>query len=235
MTHSPILQEEQVRFPSGGLTLEGRFAYDETLLSPLAKVLVCPPHPFLGGDMNNNVVARLGETLALGAFAVFRFNYRGIGASESDRDLQKEQQLFWERSTCPDYETAIHEDCRSALAWLKQTPDPGIPVYVAGYSFGCLPALELSESDGLIRKLALISPPLTKWRISAGRLNRVLPRSLFFATGDFACPESDVESLYRDMPEPKSMTRFRDAEHFFIGREVQLAAAVLRFMEQADD
>jgi uncharacterized protein len=227
------IQEEIIFFPSEQLSLEGRFAYDDNLSSPLAKALICPPHPFLGGDMDNNVVKQLNYTLAEAGFTVFRFNYRGIGKSESDRDLQQDQKEFWEHSTCPDYEAGIHLDCRSALQWLENTLDRSMPIYLVAYSFGCLPALSLS-SNSLINKLVLISPPLSKWKINTGQFERPIPRSLFFATGDFACPEKDIEMLYAQMPEPKSINRFQDADHFFIGQEKQLAESVSQFLVSND-
>ncbi len=228
------IQEELIFFASQQLRLEGRFAYQEDLSTPVAKVLICPPHPFLGGDMDNNVVSRLNETLIAQGFIVFRFNYRGIGKSESDRDLQQDQQAFWEHSTCPDYEAGIHIDCQSALDWLTHTLQLDMPVHVIGYSFGCLPALALANTHPLIAKLVLISPPLTQWHLPADQWTRPVSRSLFYTSGDFACPVSDVEALYAGMPEPKSITRFKDAEHFFIGQETQLAQAVSKYLLNAD-
>ncbi|PKM09914.1 MAG: hypothetical protein CVV13_14915 [Gammaproteobacteria bacterium HGW-Gammaproteobacteria-3] len=228
------IQEENVFFASETLALAGRLAYDAGLAATSAKVLICPPHPFLGGDMENNVVRQLHLTLAAAGFMAFCFNYRGIGQSESDRDLQQEQRLFWENSTCPDYEACIHDDCRAALQWLEPAWTADTPVHLVGYSFGCLPALSLSRQQP-IQRLALISPPLTQWTITKEQVSTPLPRALFFATGDFACPETDIETLYAQMPEPKSLARFVDSDHFFIGQETQLAEAVCRFLVSADD
>ncbi len=49
-----MIFEEHVIFNSDGLKLEGILSYDENTLSP-PLVLLCPPHPHLGGDMENNV------------------------------------------------------------------------------------------------------------------------------------------------------------------------------------
>jgi alpha/beta superfamily hydrolase len=50
--------EEHVHFNSDGLKLEGVLSYDENVLNPLI-ALLCPPHPHLGGDMENNVITAL--------------------------------------------------------------------------------------------------------------------------------------------------------------------------------
>ncbi len=217
--------EEQIRFQSGALELEGRLAYDEELSEPAAKVLICPPHPFLGGDMDNNVVSRLAQTLALAGFVVLRFNYRGIGQSQSDVNLNEAQQQFWEHSTCPDYEAKIHDDGQAAFAYLSDMLNSDLPVLLIGYSFGTLPALQIS-SAAPVKKLAIISPPLTKWQIEADLFAHPLNRSLFFSTNDFACPEESVQQLYKSLPEPKKLHRLVDADHFFIGQEQELADAV---------
>ena len=44
-----MIIEEHVNFNSDGLKLEGVLSYDENTLSP-PLVLLCPPHPHLGGD-----------------------------------------------------------------------------------------------------------------------------------------------------------------------------------------
>jgi len=228
------MQEEIIYFSSGKLSLEGRFAYDEDMTETAGKALICPPHPFLGGDMDNNVVKALNAHLVAAGFSVFRFNYRGIGQSESDCDLQLAQQQFWENSTCPDYEACIHQDCAAAMEWLTHTLDSSTPIFLLGYSFGCLPALNLSKHPS-VRRLVLISPPLTKWKLGTDSFAGSLPRALCFATGDFACPEDEIESLYKKMPDPKKLIRFEEAEHFFIGQEAQLAKSVAHFAVSNDD
>jgi hypothetical protein len=221
--------EERVSFVSEGLRLEGRLAYADDAAVPDAKVLICPPHPFLGGDMDNNVLACLAETLTARDFVVFRFNYRGIGSSETDRDLQQDQQAFWDHSTCPGYEARIMRDSRIALQTLQEVIAVHCPIMVIGYSFGCLPALDLVQ-DNAISKLVLISPPLTQWQFEAGSLQNLTPKKVFFSTDDFACPEAEVSRLYDRMAAPKQLQAFTDADHFFIGQEQELASAVSDFL-----
>jgi len=221
--------EEKLFFMSEGIRIEGRLAYDESVKVPAAKVLLCPPHPFLGGDMENNVLTQITKTLTDNDFIVFRFNYRGIGKSESDRDLQEDQELFWKNSTCPAYEEKTYIDCEAAYQKLTGVMQTDWPVYVVGYSFGCLPSIQLSN-DHDTTKLGLISPPLTKWKLDAAQLFNKKYKKFFYAPDDFACPKRDIDALYQQLPEPKSIQSFPDADHFFIGKELELANSVTEFL-----
>ena len=221
--------EESLFFTSGKIRIEGRLAYDESVRLPVAKVLLCPPHPFLGGDMENNVLSQITRTLAENGFIVFRFNYRGIGMSDTDRDLQEDQELFWRDSTCPAYEEKIYIDCESAYHKISNIMETTWPVYVIGYSFGCLPSIQLSNDHG-IRKLGMISPPLSKWKLSADHLNNKQQKKFFYAPDDFACSEKDISALYQRVPEPKSIQSFPEADHFFIGKEPELADSITEFL-----
>jgi alpha/beta superfamily hydrolase len=220
--------EEALRIDSDGLALEGRYAYAEDG-DGAAAVLICPPHPFLGGDMDNNVVAALNDALVAHGMTVLRFNYRGIGASETARDVQADLAAFWRDSACPGYEDDIHRDCAAALGAL-QREHPDVPTYVVGYSFGCLPAMALSGREAVAR-LLLIAPPLAKWTLEPAPAGAGMPCALFFAPGDFACPAALVEALYARLPEPRELRAFDDADHFFVGHEAALTAAACRFLE----
>ncbi|MCB1747121.1 MAG: alpha/beta fold hydrolase [Gammaproteobacteria bacterium] len=223
--------EESIAIEVDGLRLDGRFAYEEAQGAVTAATLICPPHPFLGGDMDNNVVTALRDALVAAGLPVLRFNYRGIGASECARDLNEDQAEFWRDSSCPRYEAEIHRDCQAAFQRLRAEVGE-VPLHLVGYSFGCLPALDIAAREPVSR-LLLISPPLAKWRIAAALPTRVAARGLFFAPGDFACPEADIEALYAALPEPKALEAFADADHFFVGHERSLAAAASRFLEAA--
>lgn len=218
---------EMLRFDSGGLSLEGRLSYADDCRAPAAAVLICPPHPFLGGDMDNNVITALAATLAAAGMPALCFNYRGIGASECTRDLAGDLEQFWAASTCPDYEAEILVDATNAFAELERLLPPPLPLSVVGYSFGTLPAVAIARSRR-VQHLALISPPLAKWSLSPPA--RELACGVFHAPGDFACPESRLLQLFETLPQPKRLRTFDDTDHFFVGRETDLAAAVRRFM-----
>lgn len=221
--------EEVLRVAADGLALEARLGYAEEIGAPAGAVLICPPHPFLGGDMDNNVLQALGSSLAAAGLPVLRFNYRGIGSSETARALDEDQREFWQYSTCPRYEAEIMRDAAAAFDALRRLLSEVEALSVVGYSFGCLPALAIARRSPLAR-LALISPPLVKWAIDEGAYDLPLPRALFYAPGDFACPRERIEALHAGATGTRELHAFPAADHFFIGHEAALAAAVTNFL-----
>ncbi len=222
--------EESISFKSDGLLIEGLLSYSETTQNPKAKALLCPPHPFLGGDMQNNVIAYLNALLAEQGYLTMCFNYRGIGNSESHRSLEADQQIFWNDSRCPEYESEMFNDCQSALEWLKIQLDQALPILLVGYSFGCLPALKMVRLDNTIAGCALISPPLNKWSIPAEDVQFKKPKGLFYSPGDFACDTNQLETLFESMSAPKELREIPDADHFFIKKEALLGEQLISFL-----
>lgn len=222
--------EERLYFPSQGLRLEGCLTYPATAL-PVARLLICPPHPFLGGEMDNNVVTALANHLGQAGMAVLRFNYRGIGASETDRQIKADLAAFWRDSTCSGFEAAMNVDCLAACSFLEGLPLTEAPLLVVGYSYGALPALFLLGERPLVRHGVMISPPLVQWTIPEAWVMVDKPKSLLYATGDFSCPLAAVQELEKRLSPPKTSRSFADCDHFFRGREQELAQAVAQCFE----
>ena len=55
-------------------------------LDPHTAAVVCHPHPLYGGTMHNKVVYRIARAFEDAAFAVLRFNFRGVGYSAGEHD-----------------------------------------------------------------------------------------------------------------------------------------------------
>ena len=53
---------------------------------PAAVAVVAHPHPLFGGTMDNKVVTTVAKAFADAGAAAFRFNFRGVGASEGRHD-----------------------------------------------------------------------------------------------------------------------------------------------------
>src|SRR5271163_2662156 len=77
------MQEVQVTFRSGDLTLEGLLANPG---GNAPAVVVCHPHPLYGGSMYNNVVDAVLAAMWQAGYATLRFNFRGVGASDGEHD-----------------------------------------------------------------------------------------------------------------------------------------------------
>ena len=107
---------------------------------PVAVAVVAHPHPLFGGTMDNKVVTTVAKAFADAGAATFRFNFRGVGASEGRHDEG--------RGETDDFlEVAAH--ARRAVGEL--------PLWLAGFSFGGGVALRAS---GLVdfERLVLVAP-----------------------------------------------------------------------------
>ncbi len=223
--------EEIVDMPVGDLNLEGILQYEDNLDKPKGLVMVLSPHPFLGGDMNNNVVKAIAHEVAVAGYIVLRFNYRGMGGSECDINLEANQQLFWENSTCPEYETKIYADVEAAYQYLCKSFKGMGPPDVVGYSFGCLAAMDLGHRHSSVHRLFLVSPPVAQWVVPEAHLGIGKPKTIYYTLGDFACPESKVLEVYESMSEPKFIHKIEANDHFYIGHENNLTCRIIQSLE----
>src|SRR6478736_1897153 len=133
MTSAPIS-------PSGRFDLPVAHGQLEAILKesaqPFAAVVVCHPHPQGGGTMDNNVVYRVAKALYQAGASVLRFNFRGVGRSTGSYGGG----------------VAEEEDARAALDFLEQRA-PGVPLWMAGFSFGARVGLTVGARDDRVRKL----------------------------------------------------------------------------------
>jgi len=109
-----------------GLTLVGDLAIPDGPVR--AAVSVAHPHPLYGGDRHSPVVDALFRALPAAGFAALRFDFRGVGASEGTHDKGDGERL----------------DVAAALD-LLDTMVPGVPLVAAGYSFGAMVTLNVTD------------------------------------------------------------------------------------------
>src|SRR5512137_1179511 len=116
---SPPEHSITIPVPPAKFELEAKYFQPESDESPAVCIIVCHPHPTMGGDMDNNVVVAIFNEFVTRQWPVLRFNFRGVGRSggtfdngigEID-DVKAAMQFFSEYVTAPQ-------------------------VFVVGYSFG---------------------------------------------------------------------------------------------------
>ena len=101
--------------------------------------------------MNNNVVLAVVEALQATGHPTLRFNFRGVGESEG-RYADG---------------TGEVEDVRAAIAFLQEkTGGDGVPVVLAGYSFGSWVAANALPGDSAVSHLILVAPPTSMFDFS---------------------------------------------------------------------
>jgi alpha/beta superfamily hydrolase len=203
--------DEKVTFPAGDLTLEGR-VWLATGGQDVGVVL-CHPHPLRGGNMYSNVVSAVAEALWEHDISTLRFNFRGTGAS-----------------------TGVHgegdtegTDVAAAVTYLLSC-QPMTQLVVAGYSFGAGVGLMAGAADARVTSLVGIAPPVGRRDIST---LHTCTKAKLFVTGDrdHVCPLPVLQDLIAHYPEPKALALIPGADHFFLWREAEVAAAVVTFVK----
>lgn len=174
---------------------------------PLAAV-VCHPHPLFGGTMHNKVVYQAAKTLDAFGIPVLRFNFRGAGRSAGAHDRG-----FGEG-----------DDVRAALDFLS-FEFPGIPLLLAGFSFGAWVGLRVGCEHPRVSHLIGLGIPVNDSDFSfLGQCNK--PK-LFVQGGkdQFGAMEK-VKSLVVSLPGENKLVVVENADHFFTGKLEQLHAAI---------
>jgi hypothetical protein len=204
------LVDEKVTFKSEDLVLEGRVWLGTG--SRDVGVVLCHPHPLHGGNMYSNVVSAVAEALWKHDVSTLRFNFRGTGASTGSHGGG-------------DTEDA---DVTAAVAYLLSCQRIARLV-VAGYSFGAGVGLLAGATDARVTALVGIAPPVARRDLSP---LYTCTKAKLFVTGDkdHVCPLPVLQDLIARCPEPKALALIPGADHFFLGREAEVAEAVVAFV-----
>lgn len=167
--------------------------------APLEAALVCHPHPQHGGTMHNKVVYRLARGLRRSGCVVLRFNYRGVNLSEGAYDEGRGET----------------EDARAALDWLQEQY-PGLPVTLAGFSFGSRIALKLGCTLPDVRRVIAAGFP-TVYQNRDYLLGCTTAKIFIQSTRDEHGPRTDLELVYAELLDPKQLIWVEAEDHFFKG------------------
>jgi alpha/beta superfamily hydrolase len=179
---------------------------------PSAVAVLCHPHPQYGGTMNNKVIVRAAQAFREAGLATLRFNFRGVGKSAGTFDFGEGEQ----------------EDVAAALAFMAERY-PGIPIWIAGYSFGAWVGLRVGVRDERVTTLVAIGAAvaLADFRF----LEECAKPKLFIqGTKDEFAPLEHVQALMLTLPEPKELILIEGADHFFTGKLEELKSELLRYV-----
>jgi alpha/beta superfamily hydrolase len=102
--------------------------------------VIAHPHPLYGGTMDNKVVSTLAKVAIDARLATFRFNFRGVGATEGVHDEGRGEA----------------EDMLRVLEHARAAHPEG-PLLLAGFSFGGAIAVRASRSAAF-DQLVLVAP-----------------------------------------------------------------------------
>jgi alpha/beta superfamily hydrolase len=191
--------------PSGRITIPVAHGALEAIVRepevpPVAAAVVCHPHPLGGGTMNNNVVYRLAKALVDGGVVALRFNFRGVGASTGTHA----------------HGVGEEDDARAALDWLAAR-HAGMPIWMAGFSFGARVGLSVGAGDPRVVKLLGVGLALRMF--DYGFLSAsAKPKAVIQAANDEYGGRAEIEAAVERMAEPKRLWVVDEATHLFPGR-----------------
>ena len=201
--------------PSVRLDLPAPHGRLEALLkepaSPRRAAVVCHPHPQGGGTMNNNVVYRMAKALEERAgAAVLRFNFRGVGRSTGS------------------YGEGVGEaeDVRVALNFMAER-HPGLPLWLAGFSFGARVGLGVGIEDERVSALLAVGLAVRIFDLAFLQEPRPpKPLAVVQAANDEYGGLGEIEPFVARIPEPKNLWIVDGATHLCPGKLDELEAAV---------
>jgi len=214
-------------------------------------VVLCHPHPFLGGSKDAFLVVSLARRLAGAGVTVLRFDSRGVGSSQGKRTWRRDAEI---------------DDCRSAVRRLAKTR--GVDsnrIHVVGYGLGAAIGLEASTREETVSGFVALSYPFgaksmlvpsahdttsapkavhmnrnntkTKTKTNnSSRTTETTAKKLFVVAGSdvvgFSGDRLAVAAYLKTVPPPRSAVVVDDADHAFRGFHDVLYDHVLKFVTE---
>ena len=203
----------------GTLDAAAPTAGDPVASGAAACVVACPPHPQHGGDRTDPRLRAVAEAVCAEGSDCLRFDYGPWDGGHGERT------------------DALH-----AVEWAGERYDR---VALFGYSFGGSVALSAAANGASVVAVAALAPPAhiggaegpspgAHDGIDAvadlGSLSASLPVGLFYGARDDV---ADVGPVVDRARERGATVREFAADHFFVGRGREVAAAVTDFLAPA--
>ena len=192
----------QVDIPAPHGHLEGLLWTQD---APRGAALVCHPHPLAGGNLHNTVTYRVAAAVRTARCSVLRFNFRGVGASTGAYDSGPGEL----------------EDARTALDWLEGQV-PGVPLAVAGFSFGARTALELAAVEPRVARVLAVGMATRLFELSVAESLHQPVAVIQSLRDEFASIE-DVRALVARIPHAR-LFELPEADHLLTGKEREFDA-----------
>ena len=180
---------------------------------PLAAV-VCHPHPLYGGTMHNKVVYQAAKSLDAEGLPVLRFNFRGTGLSAGKHDRGVGEQ----------------EDVRAALDFLAKQ-FPGVPLLLAGFSFGAWVGLRVGCEYARVTHLIGLGIPVNSSDFSFLRHCKK-PKLFVHGSRDEYGAVEKVKRLVASLSGENHLVVVEGVDHFCAGKLDQLVAAITNWLKE---
>lgn len=198
------------------ISLETQWHPVESGAPARAVAVATHPHPLHGGDMHNVAPEAFARSLPAMGISVLRFNFRGVGASTGDHDNGGAEHLD------------VHAAITAAAA-----SEPGVPVILAGYSFGADMALDFAtdappEVLAAVAGVLAVAPPLRMFdTFSASK--RDLPKHLLVPAHDQFRPPESAEAFVGEWTATTQIS-LPGTDHFLLGSTEVIVEAAEKFI-----
>ena len=202
-----------VNIPTAIGHLEAILKPEESGSAPRYAGLVCHPHPLGGGTMHNKVVFKVAQVLQSLNVPALRFNFRGVGHSSGKYDEGRGEM----------------DDARFALEFLSHRY-PGLPVILAGFSFGAWVGLRVGAVDDRVQAMIGLGTPARMFDgDTLAKSQR--PKLFIHGTNDELAPYDLLLQWFEQVPAPKSLVTVQGADHFFQDHLEEVQAIIARFVQ----
>jgi alpha/beta superfamily hydrolase len=182
--------------------------------SPLLAAVICHPHPLFGGTMHNKVVYNAAKTMDALGIPVLRFNFRGAGVSAGEHDKGRGEL----------------GDVQAALDHLA-AQFPGIPLLLAGFSFGSVVGLRAGCRDPRVSELIGIGIPVNSSDFSF-LADCPKPKLFVHGSNDKFGARKKVEETVAALTGENRLVVVEDADHFFAGHLDEFNAAIANWLTE---
>jgi uncharacterized protein len=197
---------------------------------PCARILLCSPHPNFAGNMENSVIVALARGLSKSAVTL-RFDYRGVGASGIQLTDGESVYDFWNRVEETQEYAAPLQDTENAFNYLNACAYD-LPMYIVGYSFGCITGLiQLNSTDRIAMGVG-IAAPLSHYAFNfLPTLSK--PCLMLSGSDDFVFNPEAWTRLKQSSLHHIQYELIGGHDHFFRGDEDQLCLRVMQYFNLA--
>jgi alpha/beta superfamily hydrolase len=210
------MRQSAVSFKAKGLNFEGIVATPDDMGSSVPGVVICHPHPLMGGNMDNNVVIAVSFSLVEQGFATIRFNFRGVGNSEGEHTKGEQE----------------HQEVLGAFDLLKAWPGvDGGKLGLAGYSFGTSVILGNAAVQKKAKSIALISPSIRGFPDTPLKKSKT-PTLIVTGNRDKLVEAEDLQPNLDAFARPPVLKIVEGADHFWGGMERQVIGPVTEFFAE---
>jgi alpha/beta superfamily hydrolase len=185
---------------------------------PLAAV-VCHPHPLFGGTMHNKVVYQTAKTIHRLGLPVVRFNFRGVGLSEGTHDKGVGEM----------------DDVLAVIDFLA-AEYPGVPLLVAGFSFGSWVGLRAGCGDARVAELLGLGLPVGDLDSRSFSYLDHCDKPKLLVSGEFDRfgPPNKMRAMIEEFPlqvqESTRMAIVAGGDHFFTGHLPEVDRAISEWL-----